>query len=514
MNVGLHEGLWAPRSVRPAVHRALVLALAVVIAGCAAPPPAAPPGAVEGRGLGSTGWRQLCSPTMPANWSDPCTVLATSAGGGPANENWLAVNPTDPRNVVAGGKDYNDAASGCVWGGIYVTHDAGATWRNHYLGGLAADRGPGHPLFGYQCMTDPMFAFDAEGVLYAVLEVYGKTPHRREGLFPVPPGTFGPLDRQVQHPDTGGGAIYIATSRDGGLTFADPVLVWQGEGGLLDLLDKTYILANPASGTIHFTTSQFVALGQATQILVFNSRDQGASWSEPLVVSSATEAGSRFPAAFSAARDGTLYLTWVDTATGALQFTRSTDDGASFDAARSIATTAFAFEAPPNSQFRSVTQPYHAVDNSGGPRDGALYLVWMGLEEGHMDVQMMSSRDGGATWDGPRLFTEDNTTNAQFHPVPWVDDRGGVHVTYYDRRYDPADKLVDLTWAFSADSADFTHHRVTQSSFDGDLGIHQDGFPFLGDYNGLGCVGDVCYASFADTRAGRGDVAVARLVRG
>lgn len=494
----------APVLARPAVA---ALALAVLASGCVtrtAPPVADLPDRVL------AGWAQVCAEYE--GWPDPCTVRATPEG--PANENWLAVNPTDPDNVVVGAKDYNDTASSCVWGGRYVTFDGGRTWATHYFGGSRGDRdAPGHPLYGYQCMTDPMFAFDAEGLLYYVVEVYGRTPHEREGLLPVPPGSLGPFDRTLQHPDTGGGGIFIAVSRDGGASFGEPVPVWQGEGGLASLLDKTFILANPATGTIHFTTSQFVAGGQATQILVFHSRDQGASWDGPVVLGDPTQTGARFPAAFSAARDGTLYLTWVDAATGALQFTRSTDDGRTFEPPRAIATTAFAFEAPPNSEFRAVTQPYHAVDNSGGPRDGTIYLTWMDKADGHMDVRLMSSADGGASWTEPRVLTDDATDRAQFHPMPFVDERGAVHITYYDRRHDPADELVDLTWAIAEDGAEFTHRRITASGFDGDLGGHQDGFPFLGDYNGLGCVGGTCYASFADTRLGRSDVAVAKLVR-
>lgn len=486
----------------------LLALAALVLAGCASP--TLPPFEDLPDRTVAEGWHQVCARYL--DWPDPCTVRTTPEG--PANENWLAVNPTNPNNVVVGAKDYNDAASSCVWGGRYVTFDGGRTWTTYYYGGTASDRqDPADPLFGFQCMTDPMFAFDAQGLLYYVVEVYGRTPHERDGLLPVPPGTLGPLDRTVQHPDTGGGGIFIAVSRDGGATFEAPVSVWQGEGGTVALLDKTFILANPESGTIHFTTSQFVAGGQATQLLVFNSRDQGATWSDPVVLGDPLQTGSRFPGAFSAARDGTLYLTWVDTATGALQFTRSTDDGDSFEPPREIAPTAFAFEAPPNSQFRAVTQPYHAVDNSGGPRDGTIYLTWMDLATGHMDVQLMSSADGGQTWTEPRLLTDDTGTNAQFHPLPFVDDRGAVHITYYDRHYDPADTLVDLTWAIAEDGADFSHHRITNSSFDGDLGGHQDGFPFLGDYNGLGCIGGTCYASFADTRLDRSDVAVAKLVR-
>jgi hypothetical protein len=492
---------------------ALLPLLALAVAGCLGASEVPTMEVLPDRPLGRSGWSQVCEDG--ADWADLCSVRATPALG-PANENWLAVNPTNPDNLVVGTKNYDDASSSCVWGGVHVTFDAGRTWEERPFGGTQAERmarGPADPLFGYQCMTDPMFAFDAQGLLYYVVEVYGRTPHEREGLLPAPPTGTG-LEGLLTHPDTGGGALLVAVSEDGGRTFPRMVKLWDGEGGILDLLDKTFILANPASGTIHFATSQFVALGQATQILVFNSRDQGRTWEGPIVLGDPSQTGTRFPAAFSADADGTLHLTWADTSTGAIQFTRSLDDGSTWEEPRPIATSSFVFRAPPNSQYRAVTQPYHVVDRSGGPNHGTIYLVWMDDAEGHMDIRITTSRDRGLTWAAPRTFTDDATTNAQFHPMPWVDDQGAVHVTYYDRRHDPQDKLVDLTWAIAPDGSNFTHHRITGSGFDGDLGIHQDGFPFLGDYNGLGCVGSVCYAAWADTRMGRGDVAVARLVRG
>jgi hypothetical protein len=88
-----------------------------------------------------------------------------------------------------------------------------------------------------------------------------------------------------------------------------------------------------------------------------------------------------------------------------------------------------------------------------------------------------------------------------------------VHVTYFDRQYDPADKLLDLTWASSDDGSNFTHRRVTASSYDGDVGFHQSGVPFIGDYNGLAVTGKHLYASYPDTRAGRSDLAVAHFMR-
>ncbi|MGH9187801.1 MAG: hypothetical protein ACRD0U_18645, partial [Acidimicrobiales bacterium] len=50
-------------------------------------------------------------------------------GGGeglPANETSIAINPTDPNNVIAGANDYESGVDSVM--GVYVSFDGGHTW--------------------------------------------------------------------------------------------------------------------------------------------------------------------------------------------------------------------------------------------------------------------------------------------------------------------------------------------------------------------------------------------------
>jgi hypothetical protein len=492
---------------RPPAPPALLL-LALVLAGCAAQPPPEPgPGSAA-----LAGWRLDC--LHAANWSDPCTSRSTLANG-PANENFLAVNPTDPMNVVTGAKDYNPDATDCVWAGVASTHDGGRTWDNAYIGGLKAERDadPTNPLFGFQCVTDPMMAFGSEGTLYYLVEAYGRTPHPS----PVPVPVLGSID-------AAGNTLFVAVSKDGGKTWPlqDVHRVWDGEPLVL-FNDKSCLITNPQSGSVHVSWSQFTLAGP-TQALVSTSRDGAQSWSVPVLLSSVQgSTATLFPVCLAAAKDGTVYATWHDWGTSQVMFSTSTDDGATFREPVAIQSVHPVFETAPNAHFRIVTQPYAAVDNSGGPRDGTIYLGWEDNQSGQLDLLLTWSSDGGQTWADPVDVTPGTGGSDQFHVSMAVDDRGALHLAYYDRSYTPGNKLLDLTWAIAPDGRDFTRLRVTNGSFDGDLGFHQDGFPFIGDYNGIGCAASrgggpggpdaVCYASFADTRDGRSEVAVARMVR-
>jgi hypothetical protein len=443
-----------------------------------------------------------------AGWSDPCTARATTRNG-PSNENWIAVNPTDPRNVVVMGKDYNPKASDCVWMGVEVSKDGGKTWTESYLGGDLSQRAPTDASYGYTCNTDPMSTFDAQGTLYASFEVYSRLPNH------LPGGANDPVQG-------GQNTMFVAVSHDGGLTFGPFVAVWQGDGFVV-LQDRTMLVSNPKTGSIHFCWTQRVGTGAIGEVLVATSRDGGASWDPPVIVSRANDDRLDIPCAVAAAPDGTVYAGWYSLPYQSpsvvprlgeqgthLEIAVSTDDGRTYSAPRTVQDAGIGFVSyAPHTQFYVAVDLQMAVAPAGD-----LYLVWNDNATGHLEVMLSRSADGGATF-GPAVAVAGPGagTHARFHGAVVVDAWNRVHVTYFDRQYDPGDRLLDLTWASSDDGANFTHRRVTATSFDGDLGYHQSGVPFIGDYNGLAVAGKDLYASFPDTRAGRSDLAVAHLVR-
>jgi uncharacterized repeat protein (TIGR01451 family) len=126
-----------------------------------------------------------------------------------------------------------------------------------------------------------------------------------------------------------------------------------------------------------------------------------------------------------------------------------------------------------NGNIRMLHQAWLAVDDTGGPFDGNIYVVWasdpvsaMGTSD-HSDVFFSRSTNGGANWSAP-LQLGGGTLTDQFEPFVAVGGAGAVSVAWYDRRNDPTNNLlIDVYKSFSRDGgATFDPIvRVTDQSF-------------------------------------------------
>ncbi len=68
------------------------------------------------------------------------------------------------------------------------------------------------------------------------------------------------------------------------------------------------------------------------------------------------------------------------------------------------------------------------------------------------DIVMVSSSDGGQTWSTMRRVNDDPPLHDNSFPQVAVDDVGGVHCVWYDRRHDKeCDRTVMTYWALSRD---------------------------------------------------------------
>jgi len=131
-----------------------------------------------------------------------------------------------------------------------------------------------------------------------------------------------------------------------------------------------------------------------------------------------------------------------------------------------------------------------AVDRSGGPRNGWIYLFWTnigvpGVNAGDADVYVARSRDGGLVWDAPVRVNDDATTNAQWQVWGTSDQANGdLYAVFLDRREDPADVLA-RTWV--ARSTDGGESWVQQPV--GDVPFIPRPIPnnhiYMGDYIGI-----------------------------
>jgi hypothetical protein len=101
-----------------------------------------------------------------------------------------------------------------------------------------------------------------------------------------------------------------------------------------------------------------------------------------------------------------------------------------------------------NGDIRQLPQGWMAVDATGGPFNGNIYIVWASDPAGDMDnsdIFFSRSVNGGATWS-PEVQIDvaagaPGGAADQFEPFVEVGGAGVASIAWYDRRNDPANNF-------------------------------------------------------------------------
>jgi hypothetical protein len=289
------------------------------------------------------------------------------------------------------------------------------------------------------------------------------------------------------------------------IEWSDPVIVSFGTGFLYD---KEAFAVDLNSGTIYLTYSLFDPSFNVS-LYATRSSDGGGTWSEPVLIDDGPGQGT-FPAVD---QQGDLYVAYLAFSTSRedwqMQVSKSTDLGNSFQRMAGFPVR------PLGVPFvdRSSEFPQLAVDNSGGPRDGWIYLVWHGSSpENVLRPYISHSEDGGETWSEPIAMNTDDSNAPHWWPSVSVDGTGNVNVIFLDRRNNPGTGYTDLFFAQSTDGGNtFDNFRVTDvtSSWEGIR--HDPGFTYVGDYIRAISVGTTVYATWVDPRNGDPDIYFSRI---
>lgn len=468
------------------------------------------------------------------NWIEPCLAWASPNPSPSKTEIDIVSNPMDSRNVIVASKDLDRQASGCVWAVPEVTKDGGKTWTSVYLGGKAADRKPGEPLYGWGCITDPILAFDKDGWAYYALQAYnyGTTASQ-----PINPCRAAGIDGGI----TSGSAFFLARSKDGGISWDKIIPIHGGEGNLV-FHDYPRMASNPVTGSTYAIWNQFDTLASAcntgptgtvgkarVQPVLAGTRDRGDTPIAPVYLVSPDDPyeGTYGINGFAASKDGTQGTLYVllersnPDRTSGIWLVKSTDDGRSWTDPILVFNMHGVTPAPnqlrvhtPTTRFRMGSAVELAVDQTNGPNAGCLYAAWIDNRTGDADVLSSRSCDTGFSWTAPVRVNHDVGTAWQMMTRVTVSADATVHLVYLTQAYDPELRLLDAEYAYSADAgATWTTQRLTNQSFDGDLGVHQDNFPFFGDYIGIDHSGNDVWAGFPIIVAGKAEIAVAHLAR-
>ena len=449
---------------------------------------------------------------------------------GPGNEVSMAVNPADPLNLAGGAKDYTvsyisdvaDCGEYTVWNGHFVSHDGGRTWSNDLVPGFVGDPRDS-PLRGNLCNTDPVSVFDADGTYWHNGLNYRGA--REDVGDPINPGGNGGL--------VTGSQIFFARSTDGADTFDRITFASYGQNDPGIFNDKNWVAVDTGSDHMIHTWTNFY--GAAPVIMFVESFDGGATWSHPAPLTpgasiggvTGTGTGPTAPTGqFSMPQyvhDGTSTTIWVIwAAVGGAAVAKGTLVGAGEGPQATVFQPAVLGPALgplggtgclEKADFRASVYPVLAVDDTGGPQHGRLYLAWPQSGASGAGV-LVSHSDDGIAWSDPVEVTA-SLPDDQFMPWIDVDPHGTVHVAYYDCSPDAGGTNMTMGYTHSLDGgATWAPNAwIGQVPFDGDLGHHQSGTPFIGDYIAVDASCGAVHFFWADTRHGRSDVYAATVLR-
>ncbi|HLE48341.1 MAG TPA: sialidase family protein [Candidatus Thermoplasmatota archaeon] len=458
-----------------------------------------------------------------------------------ANELSIAVNPTNPLNILATGKDYTPEEAGdCVWSGIYTTKDGGATWKNQNVPGspwkkLNNPAAPANEDFSkFWCATDPVVAFGPDGTAYWTVMPYqcDRASGSKTGRGTLPSGGFNDWFWTCS-------AMYVLVSRDGGDTWPE----WKqvAFGPRLEH-DKQWIATAPNGNVLlcwdrdsNYQVDQGTAADQLTPgdntVVCSVSRDKGKTWDDgqpsdqDLYATMNTNWVGYLPAvdydAFNTAYATLLNSTHVlvTVSPDGLRWATPVAVGTYTDPDRG---GEYNWPVLRGSAFRNFAVPLIAIDRSDGPYGGTIYVTWFdhgkkSHADGEGDIRVAYSRDGGKTWnESARPHDDDPTKKAdQFFPAISVGPDGTVDLSWWDRRDDPNNHLFHLYYTYSKDGgATWAKNlRVTDEASDEQYSRHQNGMIFLGDYRDQDSSTMGAHLVWVDTRNQKADVYTAIVER-
>jgi hypothetical protein len=358
---------------------------------------------------------------VPAAGAAPPANIDISRAPGNEAENAIAINPTNPQNIVAMSV-LPDVKSGTFVG---TSFDGGTTWTTRVIG-------KGKPLGKICC--DQQLAFDRYGNLWMtyLLNTTGNVP--------------------------------IALSTDGGLTFkkVTEIVPTSPTGSRSGHHAKPPKGKNARSGNKHAEGDQpSIATGPNSVWVSYTSYPSkvvqaagarvtglGAHGHFRGPESVPTEDGRGNYGDTGVGPDGevmAIYQSRDNGQGGSTLYTALDPDGlgpAGFEQPRFLARTRIGgfdyIAAKPN---RSIDAEANlAWDQTGGAHNGRVYAVFtdeLGNESDDINVMVRHSDDDGTTWSPKIELNDDGGTNSQFDPAIALDQATGfVGVSWYDARND------------------------------------------------------------------------------
>jgi len=286
------------------------------------------------------------------------------------------------------------------------------------------------------------------------------------------------------------------------------------------VLDKNHfwIDNNPASpyeGNLYCAWTDFSGPNNLDIGLSYSS-DAGLSWETTVNISAGVNAGSHCQGVnINTGPNGEVYAVYAiydaKADENAYGLSRSYDGGENWETPIRIIENVRGIRSTETSKNMRVNSfPVMAVDNSNGPFNGNLYMVWAnvgepGINAGpDIDVYMIRSEDSGDSWSSPIKVNQDDAGQGHEHYFPWITcdpTTGDLSVVFYDDR-NVGSNQCEVYCANSLDGgATWEDFKVSDVSFTpSPIPGMADGY--MGDYLGITARDSYVYPCWTDNRTG------------
>ncbi len=391
------------------------------------------------------------------------TVSATSTL--PAAEEHIAVDPSNPSNLVAAISDFSQR------GGFNTTkyafslnNGASGSWTEAFVpvdpsGALVTS-----DFQLWDANSDPVVAIDNVGHVYLAslyLDAFAITNGFYVGVgtldsFGVKFAAFNP----------------VATNPDFFPSFTE---------------DKPWMAVDNSvagkAGNVYASWSRFIGnslFGFTSDLIVFSrSTDQGQTWSTPLRISLPAQDGAVQGSQVAIGPDGTVYVVYEVFYVGGKRqqfMAKSMNGGLSFSGPLAI-TPLFS-----DLSFKSTYRKNSFASLAVSPTNGDVLVVYADQPAGATgaEVEFIRSLDG-INFTAP-VVVNDSSAGQQFFPAVTVDSAGVVHASWFDTRNSKSGSSqydIYATYSKNSGSSFATNARVTAQL------INAGRASFIGDYAGI-----------------------------
>jgi hypothetical protein len=442
---------------------------------------------------GAMGPNKMRRPQMPAwPYIDNVTNkdnFPYTTGSRPSAEPHTVVNPIDPQNVVVSCNDMNNPSQD-TWLHYYTTKDGGKTWSDKIVPGYRG--GPPSDLTGFGTSCDPALGFDMNNNVYLAGVGYNRHTYLHTGR---------------------ANCIFVARSSNGGDSFDQVSILHTAMFNQLQFNDKEWLAVDLNNGNVYVTWTIFAAHEKIGTIVFSRSTDHGKTWSSPNKIADITADLNAQGSFVAVDKNSTIHVIWRDFSDDTIHYTRSKDQGNTWEPIRPIVQMVPNTDTITNGTFRTPTMPVMVIDNTIGPFQGSVYVAWNDKGTGDADVLVAHSRDWGDTWNETYVrVNNDPVGNGadQFFPAMAISDQGWLHMMFYDRRYDPNHTIIGVTYAVSVDGGlNFSINlKIGDTLFNGDYGgraywtelMPGGNVGFVGDYLGIGVNNHTAFLAWCDCR--------------